>query len=469
MRPLEIITPIILAIYLLWPIKNRKRPLAVGILPAFALVVIAAHARIEGMRWQMYPLYVFAIVTLLMSLPDFIKARQEYTVTRRLLRVLLSLSLLAVSTALPILLPVPSIPAPDGPYQVGTMAFELTDTSRREIYSGKDEPRRFQIQVWYPSEASPSEPRASWMAHAEILAPAIATYFELPPFSLDHLSLVKIPAHEESDVATSSHGYPVILFSHGWNGFNAQNSDQALQLASHGYVVIGLQHTYGALVTVFSDGTIAKNNPTALPAGAPTEEYEIAARKLVDQWVGDLGFTLDFMELQNNNPNSPFYTSLDLASVGAYGHSTGGGAAIQFCGTDTRCKSLLGMDPFIRPVSIEVLENGVSQPAFFMFSQGWADDLDSRNNQLFNEVIPKVSKSLGVVSIDGTTHTDFTDIPLLSPLAPLVGLKGPINGKRVVAIVNDYLLSFFDTTLKDEPTHLFDNQINKYQEVRFNQ
>ena len=55
MRPLEILTPIILAIYLLWPITGRKRPPAIGILPAFALVIIAAHANIEGMRWQMYP------------------------------------------------------------------------------------------------------------------------------------------------------------------------------------------------------------------------------------------------------------------------------------------------------------------------------------------------------------------------------------------------------------------------------
>jgi len=153
MRPLEILTPIVLAISLLWPITGRKRPPAIGILPAFALVIIAAHANIEGMRWQMYPLYGFAIVTLLMSIPDFMKARQDNIQTMRPLRVLPGLVLLAISTALPILLPVPSIPTPSGPYQVGTTIYELTDDSRRELYSGKDEARRFQIQVWYPSEA----------------------------------------------------------------------------------------------------------------------------------------------------------------------------------------------------------------------------------------------------------------------------------------------------------------------------
>ena len=467
MRPLEILTPIILAIYLLWPITGRKRPPAIWVLPAFALLVIAAHANIEGMRWQMYPLYTFALITFLMSIPEFMKARRGNAQTRRPLRILPGFILLAISTALPILLPVPSIPTPSGPYQVGTTIYELADDSRRELYSGKDEARRFQIQIWYPSEAAPSDERAPWMSHADIFAPAIAAYIDLPSFFLDHLALVEMPAYRESKVARTNEGYPVILFSHGWNGFNAQNTGQALELASHGYIVIGVQHTYGAIVTVFEDGTVAHNNPSALPSGAPDEEYEAAAQKLVDQWAGDLGFALDFMQSKNIEANSPFYGSLDLSRVGVYGHSTGGGAAIQFCGTDARCKALLGMDPFMRPVSYEVLESGVTQPAFFMFSQRWADDVDSRNNELFNRFIPNVKEPRGVISIDRTAHFDFSDLPFLSPLTPQLGLKGPINGKRVTAIINDYLLSFFDMTLKDKATNLFNGQSQKYLEVKF--
>ena len=467
MRPLEILTSLVLAIYLLWPITGRKRLPAIWVLPVFALLVIAAHANIEGMRWQMYPLYAFAVVTFLMSIPDFMKARRGDTQTRRPLRILPGFILLTISTALPILLPVPSIPAPSGPYRVGTTIYELTDNSRRELYSGQDEARRFQIQVWYPSEAASSDERAPWMSNAEIFAPAIAAYIDLPSFFLDHLALVEMPAYRESKVARTNEGYPVILFSHGWNGFNAQNTGQALELASHGYIVIGVQHTYGAIVTVFEDGTVAHNNPSALPSGAPDDEYEAAAQKLVDQWAGDMGFALDFMQSQNIEANSPFHNSLDLPRVGIYGHSMGGGAAIQFCGTDARCKALLGMDPFMRPVSYEVLESGVTQPAFFMFSQRWADDVDSRNNKLFNRFIPNVKESRGVISIDGTAHYDFSDLPLLSPLTPQLGLKGPINGKRVTAIINDYLLSFFDMTLKNEAANLFNWQSQKYLEVKF--
>ena len=455
MRPLEIIIPILVSLYLVW---QRPRPFWLRLLPAFTFIALVLHLIVEGYRWQMLPLYVLTLMQMLLSF---------FGVELRRLGLFLTLILLAVSAALPVLLPVPSFPASSGPYQVGTRIYELTDLGRQEIYSGKIEPRRFQIQVWYPSEPGSSDVRAPWMAKAEIFAPAIAKYIRMPSFFLDHLTLVRTPAYQESKIAHVEEGYPVILFSHGWNGFNTQNTGQAIQLASHGYVVVGVQHTYGAVITVFDDGTIARNNPSALPSGAPDAEYEAAARKLVDQWAGDLGYAMDFLEEQDDHAESPFYKSLDLSRVGVYGHSTGGGAAIQFCGTDTRCKALLGMDPFMRPVSREVLENGLPQPSFFMFSQRWADDVDSRNNQLFHRFILNTPQILGVIYIEGTAHYDFSDLPLLSPLAPRLGLKGPINGKRVTGIINDYLLSFFDETLKGIPMDLFEEQNQKYNEVRF--
>ncbi|HUE97818.1 MAG TPA: hypothetical protein VMN99_01110 [Anaerolineales bacterium] len=461
MRPLEITIPLLFTLYLIW---RHPRPPVIRLLPVAALALTLVHFALEGYRWQMIPLYM---LTGLLTISSLMKIRSA--TDGKPIALFLALLLLAVSTALPILLPVPSIPTPNGPYQVGTRIYELTDSTRQELYSSKDEARRFQIQVWYPSEISSSDERAPWISHADIYAPAIATYINMPSFFLDHLALVEMPAYKESNVAPTNEGYPVILFSHGWNGFNAQNTGQAIELASHGYVVAGIQHTYGAVITMFNDGSIAYNNPSALPGGAPDEEYEAAAQKLVDQWAGDLAYALDFLQEQTNDPESPFYESLDLSRAGVYGHSTGGGAAIQFCGTDARCKALLGMDPFMRPVSAEVLKEGVTQPAFFMFSQHWADDVDSRNNKLFHGFILNLPQYFGVISIDGTAHYDFSDLPLLSPLAPRLGLKGPINGNRVTTIINDYLVSFFDVTLKDVPMDIFEGNNQKYNEVRSNE
>jgi predicted dienelactone hydrolase len=458
MRTLEFLIPILLAVYLLW---RHPRPLAIRCLPSVALLLMLTHLAVEGYRWQMIPVYV---MTAVLAVSSWIKIRSSSD--WKPIASYLALIPLAVSIALPILLPVPVIPAPDGPYKVGTKVYELTDSSRKELYSGRDEARRFQIQVWYPAKPAATDQQAQWVNHAEIFTRSISQYLGLPPFFLDHLALVKLPAYRNSEVASSSAGYPVILFSHGWNGFNAQNTGQALQLASHGFVVVTVQHPYGAVVTVFDDGTIAKNNPAALPMDAPDEEYDIAADKLVDQWSGDLAYALDFMTEQNSDSSSPFFNKLDPERVGAYGHSTGGGAAIQFCGTDSRCQALLGQDPFMRPVSTEVLESGVTQPAFFLFSQVWADDKDSLNNRQFRPFYANSENAVGAVSIDGTTHYDFSDLPLLSPLAPQLGLKGPINGKRVTRILDDYLLTFFESTLEGKATELFNPQPQKYIEVK---
>ena len=283
-------------------------------------------------------------------------------------------------------------------------------------------------------------------------------------FSSTISKLVKTPAYQNAQLEQSSNAYPVVIFSHGWSGFAAQNTGQALELASRGYVVAAVQHTYGAIVTVFPDGEIAYNNPDALPDGVPDEEYDKAARILANQWAGDISYTLDFLEEKSADPDSNFFNAIDLNSIGVYGHSTGGGAAIQFCGTDARCKAVLGMDPFMTPVSEQVLEVGVSQPAFFMFSQGWVDNVDSKNNRLFNQFYENIDPSTRVIGIRGTRHYDFSDLPMLSPIAPQLGLKGPINGKLAIKIVNAYLIAFFEQTLKGKPTDLFDGP-SPYPEV----
>jgi predicted dienelactone hydrolase len=458
MRLFEIVIPILLFAYLLWP---HPRALAVRFAPAVGLVVSLIHFAVEGYRWQMIPLYILTALLAISSLTKITGANDWPAYASYLTVVLLLLS-----TALPILLPVPKIPAPSGPYSIGTSIYEMTDASRKELYSGRDESRRFMIQVWYPAEIKPTDTKAPWMANAAIFAPAIARFINMPPYFLDHLALVDIPAYQDAQLASAEKPFPIILFSHGWKGFNAQNSGQALELASHGYVIIAIQHTYGAVTTVFPDGTVAPNNPNALPADDNDPNYEVIARKLANQWAGDMSFVLDEINDPNTEAGKFFNSKLDFSRIGVYGHSTGGGAAIQFCGTDSRCKAVLGMDPFMRPVSAEVIAAGVSQPSFFMFSQYWFDDVNSINNTLFDQFQPNNANELGAIYITGTKHYDFSDLPLLSPIAPQLGLKGPLNGKRVTEIVNSYLIDFFEMTLNNKPSNLFKGNFDDFQEVR---
>ncbi len=131
MRTFEILIPVTLGIYILWPFfTGRKNPRLFTWLPVLAAALIGAHLLIEGYRWQMIPLYVLTGVILLTAIPKlFQPATGEFKrISWTGAGLAGTLILLAASIALPVLLPVPNVPTPSGPYSVGTQTFVLTDT-----------------------------------------------------------------------------------------------------------------------------------------------------------------------------------------------------------------------------------------------------------------------------------------------------------------------------------------------------
>ena len=137
MRPLEILIPILLALYLIW---RHPRPLAIRLAPVFAVAATLLHFVLEGYRWQMVPLYLLTPLLAISSLTKIFgtsdwKPSASY----------LTLGLVALAAALPILFPIPRIPTPSGPFPVGTNSFAFVDEAREELYSDKEEARRFMI------------------------------------------------------------------------------------------------------------------------------------------------------------------------------------------------------------------------------------------------------------------------------------------------------------------------------------
>jgi hypothetical protein len=56
-------------------------------------------------------------------------------------------------------------------------------------------------------------------------------------------------------------------------------------------------------------------------------------------------------------------------------------------------------------------------------------------------------------------------IPILSPIAAQLNLKGPLRGDRVVKIVGNYPLAFFNQQLMGIPTTLLNGPSPDYPEV----
>ncbi len=55
-----------------------------------------------------------------------------------------------------------------------------------------------------------------------------------------------------------------------------------------------------------------------------------------------------------------------------------------------------------------------------------------------------------VATIEGASHFDFSDVPLLSPLTAMLGLSGELPGAYIVNMVNQMTLAFFNQELKHE-------------------
>jgi dienelactone hydrolase len=321
------------------------------------------------------------------------------------------------------------------------------------------------VQIWYPATPAPGAQAGPWMDRLDVAGPTIARYLGLPSFFLDHAALVRTNSYPSAPVNSNQAPYPVVIYSHGWNGFRTVNLNQSEALASHGYIAVAVDHTYGAMFTVLADGTVVPNNPAAIPPETPADAYQAGIEKVEATYAGDLRFVLDQLALVNSGAiPSPLAGRLDLAHVGLYGHSTGGGAVVLACSLDKRCQAGLSMDAWLAPVPQPVIAQGPSQPFLFMRSQVWATP---ENDALLNTLYTSARSDVYRMTIAGTKHYDFTLMPLLTPLAPVLGLKGPINGQRGMAIITDYILAFFDHTLKAQAAPLLDGPAESYPEVTF--
>lgn len=456
-----------LTLIFLFPIKGvNKRTFLISI--GLSILSLTGHLLIEKTRWQMVPVLFFSALLVIYVISTFLTKKDSDVTTPRRWVWIVAAVFLILSLLPPILFPVPSLPKPTGPYSVGVTSFEWEDENRSETLApAPTGNRKIMVQVWYPAEVSADAELAPYMEQMGVTGPVLASQFNLPAFLFDHINLAKTNSYQNVPLSANETHYPVLLFSHGWTGVRTQNTYQAEELASHGYIVIAPDHTYGAGIVVFPDGNAILNNPDLIPDNTGSEEeYDRIVRLLGQAWVSDLQFVLDEAELLNTGAIPSIFTDkLDLARVGFFGHSTGAGAVIEACYLDHRCKAGVTEDAWMIPFSREMLTTGLEQPFFFMQSEGWSGE---RNTLMFDTLFANSASPItAVLSINGTKHYDFTDIPMLTPLAPLIGLKGPINAQRGLSIINAYTLAFFDQTLKEIPSPLLDGQSEDYPETIF--
>ena len=140
------------------------------------------------------------------------------------------------------------LPKPTGPYATGTRVEHLVDPVRMETHvAGPARRREIMVQMWYP--ATPNhEPLASYRRGSE------TTWLS------SYMGVLRTHSYENAAVATSGAPFPVLLFNPAWAGHRTQNTYQVEDLASHGFIVVGIDHTYNSGPVAFPDGRVIRTH-----------------------------------------------------------------------------------------------------------------------------------------------------------------------------------------------------------------
>ena len=455
MRPFEFLLLVTAVPFFLWPlISKQQRPLWNAALPFLALLFLIIHLVIEGYRWQMLPAYGLTAVLFLYATWQLLRTRRKPRPAgssetpvrrRRIVPVLLGLTgLLATTTAaiLPVALPVPRLLKPTGPYAIGTVTYYWIDDSRQEQNGPTpgDGPRELMVQLWYPALAQPDLEPLPWHPDIKAAGPALANTLDMPSFLLDHLVLARTHSLAGVPLAGGLAQYPVLIFSHGLGGVRMQNTFQMEELASHGFIIAAIDHTYGGAITIFPDGRVALFDPSTLEG-----DISLAGNRLIHIWMEDGRFVLDQLEQLNaNDPDNRFTGRLNLEKIGYFGHSTGGGTAFLFCQIDERCGAGIALDGWLEPLAEEADTRPITRPFLFLKAENWSTPENSAAILAADE---KRQAEGTLITLPGTGHYNFSDLPLLTPLTPQMGLTGSANGRETLEAINAYTLSFFNQHL----------------------
>src|ERR1700728_754961 len=173
--------------------------------------------------------------------------------------------------------PTPYLPEPTGPYPAGTASVWLTDTSRPDPWVSGVNARELMVSLWYPAVPSDGQ-RARYMTPAESeLQLTSRGITGIPP---DTLSTVQTNAISDARPAGRQHSLPLVVLSPGFTNSRSTLTALAEDLASHGRVVAGIDHTYGSHATAFPGGRVT----TCLAREAPRRdrEGEVAAGRAAD-------------------------------------------------------------------------------------------------------------------------------------------------------------------------------------------
>ncbi len=365
-----------------------------------------------------------------------------------------------------------ALPAPIGPHAVGTFSTRLVDHSRNDPWVTAQPYRELMVSVWYPARATGGHGFAPYMAKGAAARWNAAAPHGIPKDAVDWAGM-RTHAREGARVDTGGGRLPVLLYSAGANDPRTWGTSLVEDLASRGYVVVTVDHTYESPGVEFPDGSVKTDKPLrdAL-AGTPPEKLPRLMEKVLTTRVADDKFVLDRLGALPHGLGR----AVDQSRVGMVGHSAGGMAAAETMYEDKRVKAGVNLDGTLEhngePQGTNltpVARHGLDDRPFLLMGRDGSDHTTEPSWGSFWKHGTGWKRDL---NLRGAKHQTYTDLAAVLPQAG-VGRDvvekniGTVDAARATAARRAYVASFFDRTLGGRDDHLLDGPSDRFPEVRF--
>ena len=274
---------------------------------------------------------------------------------------------------------------------------------------------------------------------------------------------------------------PLVIFSHGAFGYYQSNTSTYMELASHGYVVVSLDHPYHSFFTKDTSGKSVTVDPeffkTALSVGG-SDVPESEIYDITSEWMrlrtADMNFVIDelkkagsdnslsaawFFDNKNKDILMSVLKAADFDEIGLMGHSLGGAAAVtvgrraDISAVIDIDGTMLGEETGVEDGVVQINEEPYETPLLAIDNEEHhQSQVDAaRNSYAYaNNVVLKNAVCGYETYFKNAGHMNFTDLPLISPaLANMLG-TGSVDSGECIDTMNSIILRFYDCYLKDQ-------------------
>ena len=299
------------------------------------------------------------------------------------------------------------------------------------------------------------------------------------PFENDG-SFREVPVYfyyPDGDTAPAD-AYPLVVFSHGAFGFYESNYSTYAQLASHGYVVVSMDHPHHSFFTQDTQGNsiivdMGFMNDVMRCSNEPVDEEEKyhITKEWFDLRTGDMNFVVDTLKSTKSAQSFSgawfvssedtqkeilgILAAMDTEKIGLMGHSIGGASSVTLGRTRTDIDAVANLDGTLLGEHLG-FENGeyilytdaYPIPILAINSEPHHQDISAQGERYVNAAVMAGALYPHYTYFAGSGHMNYTDLPLLSPaLASMLG-TGSVDAQTCVETMNAILLQYFDHYLK---------------------